>query len=107
MFPYRETIGQQGKLYKIRRPRPLSKGEARFYSVLENMTEDEYFGLVEGIRQADFSSMPEPSREITALHNTFDEEYFFLPSIEETALHNNRDPDSTSWPQVVTEQLLF
>ena len=106
-FLSRQTIGQLGKRYRIKNPRPLSKEEKRFYSKLENMTEDDYFELVEGIRKDEFPSMPEPDREKTALHNTLDEKYFFLPKVEKTALHNNRDTDLTSWPQVTTYQLPF
>lgn len=85
----------------------MSDEEKRFYTVLERMTEDEYFEMVEGIRRDEFPSMPEPPpREKTGVHNK-ESKYQFIPDEpEKTALHN-QDTNLISWPQVTTYQLPF
>ncbi len=74
--------------------------------MLEHMSEDEYVAMVEGIRQVEFPSMPEPP-EKTGVHNK-EPIYQFIPKEpEKTGVHNNQNTDSTSWPQVITYQLPF
>lgn len=84
----------------------MTNEERRFYAVLEQMTEDEYFELVEGIRRDEFPSMPEPP-EKTGVYNT-EPRYQFIPDEpEKTALYKNQDTDLIAWPQVSTYQLPF
>ena len=77
----RPTIGQQGRSYHIRNPRPLSQKERRFFTVLEDMTEPEYTMMAEAIREAAFPFMPK-----TGVHNYRDpdKDSFFLPAPDET-----------------------
>lgn len=102
-FLFRRTIGMLGKRYRIRNPRKLSRKETRFFSLLEKMTEEEYFQIVAAIGKDRLPSMPEQK---TGVYNILDERYCFLPE-EETAFQYNYDSDSTSLPRVVTTQLPF
>lgn len=56
----KKTIGELGRKYRIVNPRELSEEEERFYNTLENMTEEEYFLMVEAIRQNEFPQYPKP-----------------------------------------------
>lgn len=56
----KETIGKIGRKYRINTPRDLTDEEKKRFSILDSMTEREYWYIVEAIREAGFTHMPRP-----------------------------------------------
>ena len=54
------TIGKIGRKYRINTPRDLTDEEKERFSILDSMTEREYWYIVEAIREAGFPHMPRP-----------------------------------------------